>query len=135
MLVLCMSHNKVYWYTLRILNTCGFSTATIVMQMRLNVMCIHVLSVLLYVSVDSHIGQWLIVMLLSYYTVPYDMKITCNILITSCEELHLCRTGRSCCFTFCTHVTLMGDFLIHRRHKCVVIFVVSENQLLLSLSM
>ena len=130
-----MLHNKSYRYTLRILSTYGFSMATFVMQIHLNVMCIHKLSVLLYISVDSHIGQWLIVMLLSYYTVPSDMKITCNILITSCQESHLRRTGRSCCFTFCTHITLMGDFLIHRRHKCVVIFVVSENQLLLSLSM
>ena len=130
-----MLHNKVYRYTLRILNTYGFSTATIVMQMHLNVTCIHTLSVLLYMSVDCHIGQWLFVMLLSYYTVPSDKKRMCNILVTSCQGLHLCRTGRSCCFTFCTYITLMGGFLIHGQHKCVVIFVVSENRLLHSLSM
>lgn len=125
-----MLHNTVYRYTLRMLNTYGFSTATIVMQMCLSVTCLHMLSVLLYMSVDCHI-----VMLLSYYTAPSDMKRMCNILITSCQGLHLCRTGRSCCFTFCTHITLMGGFLIHRRHRCVVIFVVSENRLLHSLSM
>ena len=42
--------------------------------MRLNVMCIHMLSVSLYMSVHSYISQWLIVMLLSYYTIPYDKK-------------------------------------------------------------
>ena len=44
------------------------------MQMRLNVMCIHMLSVLLYISVDSYIAQWIIFMLLSYYTIPFDRE-------------------------------------------------------------
>ena len=131
MLAFYMLHNTVNRYTLWMLNTYGFSTATIVMQMCLSV----TLSVLLYMSVDCHMAQWLIVVLLSCYTVPSDMNRMCNILIARCQELHLCRTGRSCCFIFCTHVTLMGGFLIHRRHRCVVIFVVSDNRLQHSLSM
>jgi len=129
-----MLHNKFYRYALRILNSYGFSTATVLIKMRLSVMCTQTLSVLLCMSGDSHIGQWHI-MSLTYFTVPSDMKRMCNSLITSCQELHLCRTDRSCCFTFCTHITLMGGFLIHRRHKCAVIFVVRENRLLHSLSM
>jgi len=49
-LALCMLDNKGYRYTFIILNINGFSTATIVMQMHLSVMCIHMLSVLLYMS-------------------------------------------------------------------------------------
>jgi len=60
--------------TFRILNAYGFSMATVVMQMYLNVMCICTLSVLLYISLDSYIGQLLIFMLLSYYTLPSDKE-------------------------------------------------------------
>jgi len=42
--------------------------------MHLSVMCIGMLSILLYMSADCYIGQWLIVMLLSYYTLPCDKE-------------------------------------------------------------
>jgi hypothetical protein len=73
-LALCVLDNKVYRYTFIILNVYGFTTATIVMQMHLSGMCIHMMSVLLYMSADSCTGQWLIVMLLSYYTLPSDKE-------------------------------------------------------------
>jgi hypothetical protein len=69
-----MLENEGYRYTFRILNAYDFSATTVVMQMCLNVMCIHTLSVLLCMSVDSYMGQWLIVMLLSCYTIPSDKE-------------------------------------------------------------
>ena len=71
MLALCVLDTEDYKYTFIILNVYDFSTATVVMRMHLSVMCIHMLSVLLYVS-GSYTGQWLIVMLLSYYTLHSD---------------------------------------------------------------
>ena len=50
-LALCMLDNEGYRYAFRILNAYVFSMATVVVQMHLNVMCIHVLSVLLYLCV------------------------------------------------------------------------------------
>ena len=73
-LALCVLDNKGYRYTFRILNAYGFSTATIVMQMHLSVMCMRMLSVLLYMFADCYVGQWLIVMLLPYYTLRSDKE-------------------------------------------------------------
>jgi len=42
--------------------------------MHLSVMCMPMLSVLLYMFVECYIGQWLNVMLLSYYTLPSDKE-------------------------------------------------------------
>ena len=50
-LALFVMDNEGYRYTFIILNVYFFSTATIVMRMHVSVMCIHMLSVLLYVSV------------------------------------------------------------------------------------
>ena len=73
-LALCVLDNEGYRYTFRILNVYGFSTATVVMQMHLSVMCLRMLSILLYMFAECYIGQWLIVMLLSFYTLPSDKE-------------------------------------------------------------
>ena len=73
-LSLCVLDNEGYRYTFKILNVYGFSTATVVMQMHLNVMCMRMLSVLLYMFAECYIGQWLNVMLLSFYTLPSDKE-------------------------------------------------------------
>ena len=69
-----MLDNEGYRYIFRILNVYGFSTGTIVMQMHLSVMCMRMLSVLLYMFAECYVGQWLIVILLSYYTLTSDKE-------------------------------------------------------------
>jgi hypothetical protein len=49
--VLCMANKSIYKHALRICNTCYFSTATVVIQTRLNVALIRMLPVLFW---DGH---------------------------------------------------------------------------------
>ena len=95
--------------------------------MRLSVMCIHMFSVFMYMSVDSYIGQWLIFMLL--HIIPYLLieKRMCNIVIA--KSYMYVGWVELAVYSLNAH-TLMGEFLIHRGHRCVVIFVVSECRFL-----
>lgn len=136
MRALCMLDNEGYRYTLGMLNTYGFSMAKIFMQMLLNVMCIYMLSVsIVYVFGLMHCPvSYCYVTVILYHKLWYKKECVISQLPIAANSYIYVGQADVAVFQL-AHTYLNGDFLIHRRHRCVVLFVVSGFRLLHSLLM